>query len=59
MSDPSHKGDKFMKLEFTEYELNLILNALAARPFREVVDLINKIVTFRDEIVKESQNKTE
>ena len=47
------------KLEFTEYELNIILNALAARPFREVVDLINKIVTFRDEIVKESQNKTE
>ena len=32
-----------MNLTFTEQELNIVLNALAQRPFAEVFQLVNKI----------------
>ena len=33
----------FMNLTFNEQELNIVLNALAQRPFAEVFQLVNKI----------------
>ena len=35
-------------LHLSEYEVNIILNALANRPFREVVDTINDVINQRD-----------
>lgn len=46
----------FMNLTFTEQELNIVLNALAQRPFAEVFQLVNKIQAEAQAQLKEKEN---
>ena len=41
---------------FTEQELNVVLNALAQRPFAEVFQLVGKIQTEAQQQLKETEN---
>ena len=45
-----------MQLTFTEQELNVVLNALAQRPFAEVFQLVGKIQTEAQQQLKENEN---
>ena len=45
-----------MNLTFNEQELNIVLNALAQRPFAEVFQLVNKIQEQVQSQVKEKEN---
>ena len=45
-----------MNITFTEQELNVVLNALAQRPFAEVFQLVGKIQTEAQEQLKEKEN---
>lgn len=44
-----------MDINLTEFELNLILNALAQRPFIEVADIISKLIAIRDSNAENNQ----
>ena len=45
-----------MNLELTEQELNIVLNALAQRPFAEVFQVVGKIQAEVQEQLKEKEN---
>ena len=45
-----------MNITFTEQELNIVLNALAQRPFAEVFQLVNKIQEQAQQQLKEKEN---
>ena len=45
-----------MNITFTEQELNIVLNALAQRPFAEVFQLVGNIQTEAQEQLKEKEN---
>lgn len=46
-----------IKLELTIEEVNIILNALANRPYGEVFELVNKIKTEGEKQLIENTNK--
>lgn len=48
--------EKLMNITFTEQELNVVLNALAQRPFAEVFQLVGKIQTEAQAQLKETEN---
>ena len=48
--------EKLMQLTFTEQELNVVLNALAQRPFAEVFQLVGKIQAEAQAQLKETEN---
>ena len=48
--------EKLMNITFTEQELNIVLNALAQRPFAEVFQLVGKIQTEAQAQLKETEN---
>ena len=48
--------EKTMNITFTEQELNVVLNALAQRPFAEVFQLVGKIQTEAQAQLKENEN---
>ena len=48
--------EKLMNIAFTEQELNVVLNALAQRPFAEVFQLVGKIQTEAQAQLKETEN---
>lgn len=45
-----------MNIVFTEQELNIVLNALAQRPFAEVFQLVGKIQAEAQEQLKDKEN---
>ena len=45
-----------MNITFTEQEINIVLNALAQRPFAEVFQLVGKIQTETQAQLKETEN---
>ena len=45
-----------MNITFTEQELNIVLNALAQRPFAEVFQLVSKIQAEAQEQLKDKEN---
>ena len=48
--------EKLMNITFTEQEINIVLNALAQRPFAEVFQLVGKIQTEAQAQLKETEN---
>jgi len=48
--------EKTMQLTFNEQELNVVLNALAQRPFAEVFQLIGKVQQEAQAQLKENEN---
>ncbi len=43
------------QLQLTEYDLNVILNALIQQPFKDVAPIVQKLVEFRDSQTKEDK----